>query len=161
MAAESGLDLARQLAWWPSPTAEQVQQISAESVAELARREAGLDVSTTGPVCAPGAMMTISHPANSVLADVATQLIAAIGVDATVVVPEREFLGARRAPVEPAVVSALGWPPDAVRPQWQVDGRQFPASEVLGAHLAFYRDRPDVVRDCRTRYAARLAALAL
>ena len=161
VAAESELEVASALAWWPSPTAEQVQQISADSVAELARREHGLDVSVASAVAAPGAMMTISHPANLVLADVATQLVSAMGVDATVVVPQREFLGARRAPVEPAVARALGWPPDAVRSRWRVDGLELPPEQVLDAHLAFYRERPDVVSDCRRRYAARLATLAL
>jgi len=32
---------------------------------------------------------------------------------------------------------------------------------VLAAHLSLYAERPDVVRDARTRYADRLAVLAL
>ena len=160
-AAERGLDLASALDQWPEPTPDVVRQISAGSVAELHRREAGLDVVASTAVLDPGAMMTISHPANALLADVADQLLAALGVAAAVTVPAREFLGARRAPVEPAVAHALGWPSSAVRSRWRVDGRDLAPEQVLGAHLAFYRDRPDVVVDCRQRYATRLAVFGL
>ncbi|MCW2530073.1 MAG: hypothetical protein JWM76_4933, partial [Pseudonocardiales bacterium] len=76
-------------------------------------------------------------------------------------IPEREFLGARRAPVEAAVAQAHGWPRAAVTGEWIVNGRPTPLDEILSEQLRFYRERPDIVADSLARYAARLKLLEL
>jgi Polysaccharide biosynthesis enzyme WcbI len=161
VAAERGLSLDEALTWWPEPSAVAVQESSARSLAELRRRETTLDVTTSSLLDRPDAMMTISHPSNVVLAGVAEELLRAMALTGTLDVPVREFLGQRRAPREVAVLSALGWPADAVRPHWLIDGAQVEPSIVVGAHLGFYRERPDVVIDCRARYAEKLNLLGL
>jgi hypothetical protein len=138
-----------------------VQEIAARSLTELRRREAGLDVATSSLLDRPDAMMTITHPSNAVLAGVTEAVLKAMGIDATVSVPVREFLGQRRAPLEPAVVNALGWPVGAVRTRWVIDGAEVDQRAVVAAQLELYRERPDVVADSRVRYAAKLDLLGL
>lgn len=103
----------------------------------------------------------MSHPANRLLAGVAEAILAALGRAAPVPWPEREYLGARRAPLEQAVAAAHGWPADVVRPDWTVDGQAVSLRSVLTAQLDFYRVRPDVVADCRIRHHERLLQLGL
>lgn len=161
VAAEAGMDVERALEWWPQPSREAVHAIAADSTARLQRREAPLDVTVSPLVDGPWALWTLDHPANRVLAGVADALLRQLGIDAAVDVPEREFLGARRAPVDDAVVAAHGWPAAAATDRWHIDKRDVPNAEVIGAHLQLYRERPDVVVDSRERYAERLGVLGL
>ena len=161
VAAERGLGVDDALAWWPEPTTAAVREISARSLTELRRREAALDVRASSWLDRADAMMTISHPSNTVLVGVTDALLAAMDLGERVQAPVREFLGQRRTPLEPAVVRALEWPPDAVRLQWRIDGGEVEPSTVISAHLDLYRERPDIVVDCRRRYAERLGLLGL
>ncbi len=161
VAAERGLSVDEALEWWPEPTIAAVQEVSARSLTELRRREAPLDVATSALLDRPDALMTITHPSNAVLAGIADAVLEAMGIEAKVDPPVREFLGQRRAPLEPVVVSAHGWPADAVRPRWVIDGAEVEPRIVLGAHLELYRARPDVVADARVRYAEKLDLLGL
>lgn len=159
VAAERGLDAEAALAWWPAPSVDAVREISARSVAELRRRESTLDVATSTLLDRPDAMLTISHPSNVTLAAIAAGILARLGIDHEVAAPAREFLGQRQAPVEPSVLKAHGWSAGSARPNWRIDGHDVDLATIVRAHLAFYRDRPDVVLDTRVRYAERLALL--
>jgi hypothetical protein len=160
VAAERGLDVEDAVAWWPAPTADAVRSNAEASRAELGRREAELDVTVSDLLVDP-VMFTLSHPANVVLAEVARRILRVLDLPADVVVPERQFLGDRRAPVEESVVNALGWDEEARRDGWQVLGRAVDQHELLTAQLAFYADGPDIVADARVRFAARLELLGL
>ncbi len=160
VAAERGLDLDATLEWWPTPTATMVRSNAERSRAELARREATLDVGVSDRLDGP-VMHTLNHPTNAVLVLLAARVLAVLGLPGQLDRPEREFLGARRAPVEAAVVAALGWPEEAVRPAWQVEGRELSASEVVEAQLCLYAERPDLLADFRQRHRDRLALLGL
>lgn len=161
VAAERGLTPAQALAWWPAPEAAAVRRVSADSLERLRRREARLDLATSHLVDDPGALWTMTHPTNALLGQVARALLRLLGVDEPVELPVREFLGARRAPLEPAVAAAHGWPADRTGTLWRVDGEPVPAEHLLATQLAGYAARPDVVADTRVRYAERLAALGL
>jgi Polysaccharide biosynthesis enzyme WcbI len=161
VAAERGLTVEQTLAWYPVPSSETVRAVAQRSRGELARREAGLDIAVSDLLDEPDAMFTISHPSNALLATVADRMLRALGLEGSVAVPEREFLGARRAPVELAVAQALGWPARSDRPDWIVEHREIPLATVVQAHLQFYRSRPDVVADTRIRQQARLVELGL
>lgn len=161
VAAARGMGVDEAIAWWPVPCGDAVRRSSEESLARLRAREADLDVPSSDLVDDPGAMFTLSHPSNGVLAAVARRVLSALEVVDEIEVPAREFLGARRAPLEPAVVEALGWPIEAVRPDWVIDRRVVPRPEVVGAHLELYRRRPDIPTDARTRFAERLSALGV
>ncbi len=164
VAAERGYDLAETLAWWPTPAADAVRAIAADSQAELTRRDALVDV-PGADLLGPGAMFTLSHPSNATLAGVAGRILDRLGLDASVEhplqTPSREFLGERRAPVEPAVVAALGWPESVTTDCWQIRGEDVATADIVEAQLAFYAVRPDVVADTRRRQAGRLARLGL
>lgn len=161
VAAERGMTVSQALSWWPAPSADAVREVATESFERLRRREAGLDVAVSHLLDDPRAMMTVDHLSNGVLAGLAAALLHALDVDEPVEVPTREFLGARRAPLEPAVLQAHGWPAEVASTCWRIDGRDVPPVEIVGAHLDLYRDRPDVVVDSRTRYADRLQSLGL
>lgn len=161
VAAERGLDVAATVRWWPAPSAAAVRTVAADSLDKLRRREAILDVRASPYIGIPDGFWTLDHPANAVLAPVARDVLSVLGFDEPVDVPEREFLGARRAPLEPAVVAALGWPAARARPEWIVERRAVPAEEILAAHLGLYAQRPDLVTDARARYAERLSVLGL
>ena len=130
------------------------------SQAELRRRETELDVKASDLLDRP-AMFTLSHPTNAVLAEIARRVLQTLGIDGDVEVPEREFLGARRAPVERAVVEALGWPDSARQDDWTIDKRVVPLREVLEVHLPWYAERPDIAVDARKRFRERLSLLDL
>ncbi len=161
VAAGRGLDVAATLDWWPEPSADQVRANAAASVAELARRDEGTDVAGHD-LLGPGAMFTLSHPTNRVLAAVAGRVLRSLGLDVDdPEPPAREYLGERRAPVERAVVDALGWADDVVRPEWVVRHEALPPADVLAAHLAYYAAHPDVVADSAVRHAERRDRLGL
>lgn len=161
VAAERGLSIEAALTWWPEPPPAAVRGISADSLAELRRREERLDVTVTAHIDEPEALWTLDHPANRVLSAVAAAVLRVLGVSSEIDCPEREFLGARRAPLESAVLAAHGWSADCARPNWIVDRRPVPPAELLAAHLTLYSARPDVVVDARRRYADRLAVLGI
>lgn len=160
VAAERGLDVDAALEWWPAPTHAMVRTNAEASQAELRRRETELDVKASDLLNRP-AMFTLSHPNNAVLAEIARRVLLALGIDGDVEVPEREFLGARRAPVERAVVEALDWPDSAQQDDWIVDKRVVPLREVLEVHLPWYAERPDIAIDARKRFRDRLSLLEL
>lgn len=169
LAAHRGLTPAQTTAWWPAPTADGVRRRAAASRAELRRREHGLDIATSDLVGHPAALWTMTHPTNALLGRAAdrilTQLrqrgIATDTTDVAVRAPEREYLGARRTPIEPAVADALGWDAATVRPDWQVEGHRVPLVELLAAQLPFYAQRPDVVEDLLHRHGDRLTELGI
>lgn len=165
VAAERGMALAEALDWWPEPGTAEVQTVAAQSLARLQARDVHTDVATAHLADAPSSLWTMTHPTNEALAAVAGALLKAISVTAErtadVSAPQREFLGARRAPLEEAVVRGRKWPAGIVRPEWVIDGQPVPLPELLQHQLAFYRMRPDVIVDCRTRYAERLGTLQL
>lgn len=161
VAASRGMSVEEAVQWWPAPPTDAVRRTSLESLDRLRTREAELDVHVVDLVDDPGALFTLDHPSNAVLAALARRLLTALDLDGEVDVPEREFLGARRAPLEPAVLAALGWPAEAARPDWIVDRRSVPLTDVLTAHLALYERRPDIPADARVRFAERLSALGL
>lgn len=160
VAAERGLTVEQTLDWWPAPTAAMVTANAEQSRAELQRRETSLDVHISDVLTEPS-MFTLSHPNNRVLAETARRILTALDIPGEIDIPEREFLGARRAPVEPAVVDALGWPADAQRDTWVVNREPVPQRELVTAHLDFYATYPDILTDTRQRFAARLRLLEL
>ncbi len=160
VAAERGLGVDQALDWWPAPTPEMVRQNADASVAELHRRESDLDVQVSDLLAGP-AMFTLSHPTNAVLAETARRILGVLDVEGDIDVPSREFLGARRAPIEAPVVETLGWPDDTRHDRWIVNGAELDQREVVGTQLEFYATYPDIVGDARTRFARRLELLGL
>lgn len=160
VAAERGLSVDDALDWWPAPTPEMVRSNADGSVAELHRREADLDVQVSDLLAGP-AMFTLSHPTNAVLAETARRVLTVLGIEGDIDIPTREFLGARRAPIEAPIVETLGWSADVRHDNWIINGSELPQRDVLSAQLDFYATYPDIITDTRTRFARRLELLEL
>lgn len=161
VAAERQLTVDQALAWWPAPAPSTVREVAERSLQTLREREARTDVAVSALLDPPTALWTMSHPANRLLAGVAEVILRALGRSAPVPWPDREYLGARRAPLEKAVVAGYGWPADVIRSDWIVDGQAVSLRSVLTSQLDFYRVRADVVADCRIRHHERLQHLGL
>lgn len=157
LAAARGWSTARTLAGWAPADPRGWRAVADASRAELRRREAGQDVIASDLVRGPDAMWTMTHPANVVLGELARRALGHLGVPGTVEVPRREYLGQRRAPVDPPTAQALGW--SHPRASWVVDGRRVPRRELVERQLAFYRDRPDVITETLRRNQDRIALL--
>ena len=162
-AAGQGLSVDRTVAWWPAPTASMVSANAQRSLAQLRRREQSLDVQASDLMTAGLAMHTLSHPTNLTLVEIARRIVTALGLPGApeIVSPESEFLGERRAPVEAAVVDALGWPPSVRRDEWSVASKTMSLGYLLERQLDFYARHPGIAADARTRFAERLALLEL
>ncbi|SCX51051.1 hypothetical protein SAMN03159343_2540 [Klenkia marina] len=162
-AAVQGWDVDRAVAAVEAtrPDPDAVRDLAARSQAELRRRNAALDVDTTDAVVAGGAeaMWTVNHPANATLREVGTGVLATLGWAGEPAVPGHQMLGNAKAPLDAAVLDALGLDPAAARDRWVLAGREVPWAEVAGPQLALYADRPDVARRAVDRYADRLSAL--
>jgi hypothetical protein len=141
----------------PPLTAAGVRALDAASRSELRRREAGLDVGVSAAATAPGAMHVFNHPAAATLCSVAAAVLQQLGVPAAVLTPDREPLGAIRAPIDAVTADALGWPR---RARWSVGGHDLDPAAVTAAHLELYRQRPDVAADAWNRHQERLRLLA-
>ena len=131
-----------------------------DSTAELVRREAACDVVVSDLLAGADAVHTLNHPGNRVLIELARRVQSHVGAPADAADPGRVLLGGVRAPLEPAVLEALGL--DAAPQQhWLVAGRHVPPGEVVAAQSAWYATRPDVVAEGMRRYAGRLPVLGL
>ena len=161
IAAERGMTVAEAAAWWPQPAAGTVQRAASVATTELARRESTLDIRIGAELLQPGALWTMTHPSNALLVRIAQEVLALLEIVETVEAPQREYLGQRRAPIEPAVAAALGWPSSAVRERWVVDGQPRELEDVLEQQLATYAARPDIVTDTLQRQSIRLRQLGL
>ena len=159
-AAARGWGVAEALAGWETfvPPAEGVQEVDRRSRAELGRRQAGLDVQAD--LTGPHAMVSINHPTEPVMAQLATDVAARAGLVGTVERRPGTAVGGLRSPLERPVLDALGFA-DERATGWQVGGRAVGLPELLAAQLAFYQATPAVVGYALDRYADRLELLGL
>ena len=162
-AAAQGLSVDRAVAWWPEPTENMVTTNAQRSWAELRRREKPLDVHSSDLITDGLAMHTLSHPTNFTLVKIARRIVTTLGLpgESEIANPAREFLGERRAPIEAAVVDALGWTQSDRHDEWIVAKKTIPLSDLLKQQLDFYAQHPDISADARTRFASRLALLEI
>ena len=161
-AAAQGFTVAETIARWPVPPADGIRAVHRASLAEIERREAELDVACSALLDRPGAVWTMDHPSNAVLAEIARSVLRILDLpDDTMQVRDREYLAQRRTPVEPAVAQALGWPTGDSATEWIIDGQRVPNEELLDVQLEFYRQRPDVVSRTLFRAARRMAQLGV
>ncbi|MBN9102956.1 MAG: hypothetical protein J0I49_33410 [Pseudonocardia sp.] len=141
-----------------------LREVARLSVAELARRESrDCDVGVSDVLDGVGlrAAHTLNHPGNAVLVTLAHRVQEALGRDADAADPGRELLGGVRAPLEPAVLDALGLDAGAARADWTVDGTPVPDATVRAAQLDWYATHPQWVDAGCHRHADRLALLGL
>lgn len=140
LAAVAGLPVA------PRLTRRAVEQVAADSLDELRRREQSIDVAasdllqpTSGEV-----MRTVNHPGNAVWMPLAQRVLEALGDAGMPTDPGRPLLDAVRAPLEEWVVDAWGLP-DEPRARWRADGVEIEPELVAAAHREWYLAHPAFV----------------
>lgn len=149
----------------PAPPADPaaLRAVGDESAAELARRErAGCDVEISDLLAGLGvdAVHTLNHPGNRVLMALAQRVQAALGRRGEVRDPGRTLLGEVEAPLEPAVIDALGLAATP-RAHWVIHRENVEDETVRTAHLAWYAEHPEWVVAALARHAERITSLGL
>ncbi|GAA1881904.1 hypothetical protein GCM10009836_73930 [Pseudonocardia ailaonensis] len=147
----------------PGPGPEALREVGARGVAELARREArDADVGVSDLLTGLGAAAahTLNHPGNPVLIALARRLQAAAGAPPDAADPGRELLGGIRAPLDAAVVAALGLDAEP-RAGWEVDGTPVSPATVHAAHLSWYATHPEWIDAGLARHDETLRILGL
>ncbi len=137
--------------------------VATASLAELTGRERrDCDVSIADVLGVPelGDMMTVNHPGNRILVELARRLQRAAGVSVTATDPGRILLGEVVAPVRQEALDALGIRADPV-PDWTVGGRPVSAQEVHRTQEQWYRDNPSVLAAGLERHRDALELLGL
>jgi Polysaccharide biosynthesis enzyme WcbI len=138
----------------------QLAQASLDRMRERERAHRTLPVADRLAGLAVPAFHTINHPANEVLALLASGVRTHLGADASVVAPGRTLLGDVLAPLEPQVLAALEVN-GASRQDWTVGGEPVSDAQVRAAHLDWYRANPEAVRAGVERHGQLLADLGL
>lgn len=145
------------------PPERAIRDVAARSRDELRRRNSPLDVDTTDAVLAggAGAMWTVDHPSNSVLAALGRAVLSALDWPGEPTVPEYEMLGGVRTPVPTSVLEALGLSTGSVRRGWSLDGRPTAWEQVAVAAMGLYADEPEIARSAVAHHSTRLRALGV
>jgi len=150
----------------PPLTEEAVRAIGDRSLAELRRREPGLDVTATDLLEHPtfASMRTVNHPGNAVLEPLARRVRTALGLPDRPPGVTRPLLDSVHAPRDPVVAAVHD--PGAPRrgdwhDDWRIDGRRVPVHRVTAAHRAWYAARPDVLAEVLRRSAPERDVLGL
>jgi hypothetical protein len=145
------------------PSIDALTTVRDLSRAELERREirdCDIAVSDLFDTPQPGDMLTINHPGNRVLIELARRIQTALGTAPDASDPGRTLLGDVLAPVERPALQALGIH-DGGRADWQVAGRTISTDTVHATQLAWYREHPGVVAAGRQRHGALMTLLGL
>lgn len=149
----------------PAPAAAPAayRQIEADSIAELARREAEHDTLVASDLLrAAGAEAahTINHPGNRVLRGIAERVLARLGHPSAVADPGRTLLDSVHAPLAADVLDALDLPGPA-REHWVVGGEDVEDARVREEQLRWYAAHEQVVTAGLERHRDALAVLGL
>lgn len=146
----------------PELTPDAVQAIGRLSLDRLRERETRADVAVSDLFDHPGfaAMRTINHPGNVILEPLARRVREALGLPVRPATVTRDLLSSIHAPRLAAVAAAYD-PGADLEPDWWLEGRRLPTSEVAAAHAAFYAARPDVLDEVLRRSRPERDLLAL
>ena len=142
--------------------------IAATQATELIRRHdrcsdiSAFDVVVGRDSSPQPSFFTVNHSAHSVLRHIAEALHSLLGLTPPVDAgrDDTEPLGTFRTPREQPVIEALGLGCEP-QPDWVIRGRRVRASEVARRQLAWYSERPDLVRAALHEHADRIALLGL
>ena len=140
----------------------ELREVGERSLAELARREKDCDVGVSDliPRLGPSAVHTVNHPGNELLIALARRVQAGLGVPATAKDPGRVMLGGIRAPLQAAVLHALGLTATP-REHWLVDGGRVAVADVVQKQLTWYAAHPQFVAAGLAQQAERIGLLGL
>lgn len=148
--------------WQVEVSAEQFRAVAAAGIEELARRESQCDVGVSDLLMGhgAGAVHAINHPGNPVFDDLASRILAELGVAERVSPISTTLLGSVYAPLEQRVLDALGLDAPA-RDEWMFHGSALSTDRVHRAQLTWYADNPDYLDLAVTRHGATMRQLDL
>lgn len=167
-AAGQGWDAATTTAWLAGLRLDPgwIRRNAEASLAELGRREAELTVRLSAAIQRPENLTTsfhtINHPTNTLVTQLAQQVLAHLGYgDAERVRQSRQtYLDHLKAPREPQILRALGTEPDPAEPQtWCTSAGTYSMADVVEAHLGLYAADPQLLAAGLAKHRDRLAAL--
>ena len=145
-----------------------IRALAEEGVQALAEREKSLDVGISAALqtLAWNAFHTLNHPSNEILAHVATSVHGQVGLQSASGCPTPQYsgpqiLGFLRAPVEADVAASLRLTVPPGYSGWTSHGQAITADEVALAHLAWYRQHPEVVAAGLAEHRERMRELGL
>ncbi|WP_312719212.1 WcbI family polysaccharide biosynthesis putative acetyltransferase [Mobilicoccus sp.] len=144
------------------PSAQVIREFAAWQLLRIRREESHTDCAIAGSVRGAGleAVHTVDRPGNTLLLRLARDILAALGVDDTVVDPTTLLYGQYRSPVDPRIAEALGTPePDT--DTWRVNGKELTLDEIRDAQIAWYRGHPEVAKAVVAAEAPRMDLLGL
>jgi hypothetical protein len=137
------------------------------SLAELARREATMEVQLADVIRRPDRLTrsfhTINHPTNDLVVEIARQALDHLGyADADRVLTARQtYLDHLLPPREPQILRALGEQPDPAEPvDWRTVRGTFTVPDVVTAHLAMYAADPQLLAAGLRKHERRLERLS-
>lgn len=143
-------------------TVDQLHRLTEDSLEELRRRERANETSVVASdlFAQPTFefMRTVNHAGNPVWLAVGERVLEALGSNVTPDDPGRPLLASVEAPREEWVAEA--WGIDGARREWRIEGADVDPEVIRAAHLAWYRDRPEVVEGAVRRLAPTLARWA-
>lgn len=140
-------------------------EVASQSLAELERRQArDCDVGVADLLAAPqdGDMMTLNHPGNRLLIELARRVQSALDLPVDAADPGRVLLGSVIAPVERRVLDL--WTLDghtAPEAAWRLGEKLLPAAEVHRVQYEWYLEHPWVIEAGLARHAQTLSILGL
>jgi hypothetical protein len=148
------------------PSPDGIAHVAAEAREGLIGYEAGFELDVrvaerlTMPDLLPHSYFTVNHPTNRGLNEIVAGIHAQLGLAYSLPDDVEELLGRRRTPLESSVIAALGLAASP-RPEWTIDDQSLPLEDLLATHLAWYRDRRDLVQAGLVQHEARLRALGI
>lgn len=138
--------------------------VAQASLDELDRRAASdglVPVSDLITAAGAGAMHTINHPGNAVLAPLAGRIMAAAGIADAPRDPGRILLPSIVAPVRRDVLAALDLPLARARAHWLVGETEISDDAVARQQYPWYATRPEIIEAALRRCGPAIEALGL
>ena len=147
-----------------APNEAAVREIADAAATEFRRRERDTDIPVfdrivSSPASHAGSFFTLNHPSRITLRHVSEAIHEELGLPFEDLGAE-EPLDNFKTPLDEPVLKALGLPRNG-RTEWVVDGEHVPTETLVDAHLAFYRERPEVVEAALREHVRRLRSLAV
>jgi hypothetical protein len=141
-----------------------VRDNAERSLKELSSREAACTAQVADFIRQhpTSSFLTVNHPANGLVTEMARQLLTHLGYqDADLVRGSRQtYLDCVTMPLEPQIVRALGGEPGAdTQGELITSAGTFSRAEVISAYLALYADNPGLLAGGLRQHAERLRIL--
>lgn len=164
-AASVGMSDSEAAVWLPnfSGTSDFIASTADASIEALRARDQDMDIPVSSVIrgLKERSFWTLNHPSNAVLGHAATIAHDLLGTEKPKHLPVPELLASVVIPVHSDVRNTLQYRAAESEMKWVVGPRSYSDEEVLFAHLAFYRSRPEVLNSASQEHAVALSRAGL